>query len=125
MVDEGRRAARTVLVVEDEVPLSVLISEALDILGWETKVATSAETVREAIAQCPLDIVLADIQLADGSNGFDAIAQVFDHNPDARAIIMSGGAIDPIREESRQRFGHELPVLSKPFTMRELRTAIE
>ncbi len=66
-----------VLIIEDEPLISMDLSEITESLGHE--VTTIARTATQAIGAAGADepgLVLADIQLADGSSGLDAVREI-------------------------------------------------
>lgn len=66
-----------VLVIEDEPVISMHIEQIVEDMGHE--VVATAMTRQEAVAEAlrvKPDLVLADIQLADGSSGVDAVADI-------------------------------------------------
>lgn len=69
-----------VLIIEDEPIISMHLEQLVTDMGHDV-VATAItrdEAVREAERARP-DLVLADIQLADGSSGIDAVNDILDH----------------------------------------------
>jgi CheY-like chemotaxis protein len=77
-VEEIDRQTRTeVLIIEDEPLISLDLSEIVESLGHEvTKVARTADQAVAAARSAPPGLVLADIQLADGSSGLDAVRDI-------------------------------------------------
>jgi CheY-like chemotaxis protein len=68
-----------VLVIEDEPVIAMHIEQIVEDMGHD--VVASAMTRDEAVAEAARvqpDLVLADIQLADGSSGLDAVADILD-----------------------------------------------
>ncbi len=66
-----------VLVIEDEALIALDLTDMLTRLGHNVvAVADTAGTAIEAAQRHRPDIVLADIQLADGSNGIDAVNSI-------------------------------------------------
>jgi DNA-directed RNA polymerase specialized sigma24 family protein/CheY-like chemotaxis protein len=82
LIDEADReiavqAACDVLIIEDEPLIALEVTEIAASMGH--KVRHVARTHREAIAAVQKhrpDLVLADIQLADGSSGLDAVEEI-------------------------------------------------
>ncbi|SDU32450.1 response regulator [Stappia sp. ES.058] len=77
-IDEIDRQTKTnVLVIEDEPLISMDLTQIVESLGHSvTQVArTASEAVSAAKTQAP-GLVLADIQLADGSSGIDAVKEI-------------------------------------------------
>ena len=72
-----RQTATQVLIIEDEPLISMDLAEIVESLGH--KVSTIARTAREAVQAARADppgLVLADIHLADGSSGLDAVREI-------------------------------------------------
>ncbi len=67
----------TVLIIEDEPLIALDIQTLIEQLGHgvTTIARTHAEAVRSALKRRP-GIILADIQLADGSSGLDAVNEI-------------------------------------------------
>jgi len=72
-----RQLASRVLIIEDESIIALDLESMMKELGHEVVgiAATRDEAVRQAIARKP-GLVLADIRLADGSSGIDAVAEI-------------------------------------------------
>ena len=77
MAEIDRQIATRVLIIEDEPLISLDLSEIAEGLGHQvTSIArTAAQAVQAAREQEP-GLVLADIQLADGSSGLDAVHDI-------------------------------------------------
>jgi CheY-like chemotaxis protein len=72
-----RQTATQVLIIEDEALISLDLAEIVESLGHTvtTIARTASQAVGAAAAQRP-GLVLADIQLADGSSGLDAVRDI-------------------------------------------------
>jgi len=75
--DIARTIRSRVLVIEDEPVIAMHIVQIVEAMGHEVvaTAATRTDAVAEAARTRP-DLVLADIQLADGSSGIDAVADI-------------------------------------------------
>ena len=116
----------SVLVVDDDLQLRQAIKDGLDIDG-EYTVTTAADGAAgiRAIAQSPPDIVLLDMLMAP-SSGFSVLQHLQKTNQERRPrrlIAMSGVTGDEI-VATIMALGADA-VLSKPFTLGELRRAFE
>jgi len=72
-----RQTRARVLIIEDETLIAIDLGDIVSKLGHE--VVATADTASKAIAaaaQHKPDLVLADIQLADGSSGVDAVNEI-------------------------------------------------
>jgi CheY-like chemotaxis protein len=75
-----RQTATQVLIIEDEPLISLDLSEIVESLGHGvTTVARTADQAVDAARRDPPGLVLADIQLADGSSGLDAVREILGH----------------------------------------------
>ncbi len=77
LAEIDRQIATRVLIIEDEPLISMDLAEITESLGHE--VTTIARTATQAVAAAGSDtpgLVLADIQLADGSSGLDAVREI-------------------------------------------------
>ena len=76
----ARQTMARILIIEDETLIAMDLNDIVTTLG-HTVVAT-ADTASKAIAAAMKhkpDLVLADIQLADGSSGIDAVQEILTH----------------------------------------------
>jgi DNA-directed RNA polymerase specialized sigma24 family protein/CheY-like chemotaxis protein len=72
-----RQTATQVLIIEDEPLISLDLSEIVESLGHGvTLIARTADQAVAAARANPPGLVLADIQLADGSSGLDAVRDI-------------------------------------------------
>ncbi len=78
----SRQVATDVLIIEDEPLIAMDIEEMVESLGH--RVVGTARTHKEAVAlfgKTRPKMVLADIQLADGSSGIDAVNEILASTP--------------------------------------------
>jgi DNA-directed RNA polymerase specialized sigma24 family protein len=82
LIDEAGRSiaeqvATSVLIIEDEPMIAMDLETLVESLGHDvTGVARTHTEAVEAVAQRAPGLVLADIQLADGSSGLDAVNEI-------------------------------------------------
>jgi len=110
----------TILVADDEPTLRDVIAEFLADQG---QVVLTASDGREAMCQLSkqeVDILITDIVMPGGMNGFQLARKAKRMRPNLRIIYMSGYYAFEIRDAGPV-FG---PVLQKPFRMAALLTAI-
>ena len=109
--------ARSILIVEDEPLIAMMLEDFLDSLGH--KVAATCDTVADAlarVAQGGFDIAIIDVNL----NG-EQVWPVADRlaAQGVPYILATGGHIEP---PPPQHAG--APVLSKPFTLDAIEPAL-
>jgi CheY-like chemotaxis protein len=106
----------TVLVVEDEPLVRVLIVDYLKQNGCEVMEAATGE---EAVALIDskdtfLDVLFTDIRLRGSLNGWD-VAEIFrDCFPNVRVLYASGYSITPRRDVSGSKF------FNKPYRVDDI-----
>ena len=80
-------AKRRILVVDDEVDIRRLVSEALEVSGYEVRTAASGEeAIRAAALQLP-DLVLLDVMMP-GMDGFTVYERLRAKPVDLRSPIV-------------------------------------
>ena len=120
VADLDRESRTSVLIIEDE-PLIALELEAI-VRGLGHEVAGVASTHADAVAafeRTEAGLVLADIQLADGSSGIDAVQDILALAPVPAIFItafperlLTGNRVEPTF------------LISKPFRENTVRAAI-
>lgn len=119
--DEMDREARTsVLIIEDEPLIAMDLEQIVRGLGHEVAgVATTHEDAVAAFENTDAGLVLADIQLADGSSGIDAVQDILAIAPVPAIFItafperlLTGNRVEPTF------------LISKPFGENTVRAAI-
>ena len=120
-VGELDRESRTsVLIIEDEPLIAMELEQIVRDLGHRVAgiAATHADAVT-AFEETDAGLVLADIQLADGSSGIDAVQEILAIAPVPAIFItafpeklLTGGRVEPTF------------LISKPFRENTVRAAI-
>ncbi len=79
IADIDRETRADVLIIEDEVLISMELQQIVAGLGHRVSgTATTHKGALEAVAKSKPSLVLADIQLADGSSGIDAVKDILE-----------------------------------------------
>ncbi len=118
--DLDRETATSVLIIEDEPLISMELEEIVKSCGHS--ISGTATTRRDAVASIAKNrpgLVLADIQLADGSSGVDAARDILD-NIDVPIIFITAY---PERLLTGERIEPTF-LITKPFHPDAVRAAI-
>jgi DNA-binding response OmpR family regulator len=84
-----------VLLVEDDELLGVLFELALCEAGYlVTRARTGAAAMAMLLAATPVDLVVTDIGLGDGPDGWQVARRARARNPDMPVIYMTGARAD-------------------------------
>jgi CheY-like chemotaxis protein len=116
---EGDRTTM-VLYVEDDPLVRLFVVEALAGEGYAAEPAANADEARALIDQTRYDVLVTDIMLPRGQDGFALAAWAAGRQPDLR-IIYTSGLPDP-QDARMLAHGSFLP---KPFGAGRLLKSIE
>ncbi len=110
--------SHTILIVEDEPLIAMMLEDFLDSLGHTVKgICESVAEAREAVEQGGFDLAILDVNLK-GENIWAVASEMR-----ARGIpfvIASGGHVDPPPAEFAN-----VPMIDKPYTIDRITPAME
>ena len=115
---------KTILVVEDEESLRILLKETLEYLGYNVYQASNG---REAVKlysdiKDKVDLIILDMVMPE-MNGEETFYKLREINPDARIILSSGYSVD---EKTRELIGKgALGFIQKPYRVNEIEEALK
>lgn len=118
-VQQGKRSpdTKTVLLVEDFIPLNDLVARYLASCGYRVLIAHNAfEARRVAEAREHIDLLLTDLNMP-GLRGDELAGWFATEHPEARIVLMS---YQPVMIPAVRDIGF----LQKPFTLNELGAAV-
>jgi CheY-like chemotaxis protein len=107
-----------VLVLDDEEAICMLVTCALEPLGYtvtETNDGTQAIAAYEKAMQegKPYDLFISDLTIPGGMGGQETIKRLLQIDPDIRAIVSSGYANDPVMSRYEE-YGFS-GMIAKPY----------
>jgi len=109
----GAATQSTILVVEDEPMIRLVLAEVLTRLGYVVLEAPNAEAAQTMLdARQGIDVLFTDIMLGRGINGIELAAWTRAHHPGTR-IAYTTGAWDVSKLT-------DAPVLRKPYAYKDL-----
>lgn len=113
----------SILIVEDEAIIALDLEQMLEELGYRVAgtASSAAEAVDLARARQP-DLVLMDINLKDATDGTVASMRL---HADGGPPVVFVTAYDDERTLAKAKLGEPAGYVLKPFSMRDLRVAIE
>ena len=117
------KAARSVLVVDDEPGVRAYLATVLRGLGWSVTTANNGLEAQSHLTQCGYSLLITDLTMPEMS-GFELIDWLAQQPECPPIVIMSGYSQD--RELLLQRHAARVRAwLDKPFTIHALRAATE
>jgi DNA-binding NtrC family response regulator len=111
-----------ILVVDDHVDLAENIAEILELSGYRTAIAGSAESALERVAAGDIAALITDFRLP-GRDGAELIAELRRRGSTIPAVVMSAYTDDDTIASSRRAGATE--VLAKPVDIPHLVTLME
>ncbi len=118
-----KRIPKRIMIMDDEKMIRTLVVRILSRKGYEVVEATDGSEAIKLYQEAgksnkPIDLVIMDLTIPGGMGGADTIGKILELDPQARAMISSGYANDPVMA-NYQKYGF-MAALSKPFQIREL-----
>ncbi|SOH94745.1 Response regulator receiver domain-containing protein [Monaibacterium marinum] len=119
---ENERRSR-VLIIEDEPLIAMDLSHIVQELGHDViAVARTRDEAVTAVTDLTPDLILADVRLADGSSGIDAVEDILGAGSEQMPVIFITAY--PHRLLTGER-NEPTFVIAKPFDERKLRVLID
>ena len=116
-------AGQTVLVVDDEASIRMLVSETLADLGYATLEAADATAALKLLeGDRPVDLLVTDVGLP-GMNGRQLADAVRTRRPDLKVLFITGYAENAVLNHDHLEPG--MHVLTKPFALEALASRIK
>ncbi|WP_145735003.1 hybrid sensor histidine kinase/response regulator [Nitrospirillum pindoramense] len=118
------KRGETVLVVDDEPTVRLLVTEVLDELGYTTLEAMDGpEALRILQSDTPINLLVTDIGLPQGMNGRQLADAGRELRPGLKVLFITGYAENAVI--GNERLAPGLHVQTKPFSMEALASRIK
>jgi two-component system cell cycle sensor histidine kinase/response regulator CckA len=122
------KGPRRVLILEDEPLIRQLMSATLKSIGCEVDQTTDGNDTITRYANAmeegnPYQLLIMDLSIPNGMGGLQALDQILQKDPNARAIVSSGYCDDPVLSRYMD-YGFRA-VLPKPYQPQELQQMVE
>lgn len=108
-----------VLIVDDNRLVAQNIQEMIENENHRVMIAANGDDGFIKYLRFRPDVVITDIHMP-GKNGFELISEIRMHDPDIRAIYMSGDPVQVHAFRQSERRGYPVAFLKKPFLDQEL-----
>ena len=118
-VSEQASVHQTVLVVDDEPTVRMLVVETLADLGYELLEAADGPTgLRVLRSAARIDLLVTDVGMPGGMNGRQLADAARQDRPDLKVLFITGYAESALSKDGR--LGPGMQVMTKPFEMKAL-----
>lgn len=117
-----------ILVMDDEEVILDLLRSSLTRFGYDVHTEPDGKLAVDAYQAAlddgnPFDIVILDITVPGGMGGEETIRKILSIHPEAKCIVSSGYATDPVMANYKE-YGFKA-VAPKPYTLDEMKAIIE
>lgn len=119
---------RKILLIDDELILLDVTSSMLEHLGYEVVTARNHAEAMDIFGKArkagrPFALIIMDLTMRGDEGGETAIRKWLSHYPEAKAVISSGYAHDPVIEEP-WKYGFA-GAMVKPYALADLKKTLE
>lgn len=111
-----------ILIVDDESLLRKIGREMLQSLGYRVDTVASGEAAIEFIKTTQVDLLLLDMLMEPGINGYQTYKEIINIYPGQKAIIISGYSENKNIEAALELGASDF--IKKPYTMEQLSRAV-
>ena len=117
-------AGETVMIVDDEPTIRMLVTEILHDLGYQAvEAGEGASALKMLQSDARIDLLITDVGLPGGMNGRQLADAARTHRPDLKVLFITGYAENAVVGNGQLEPGME--VMTKPFEMAALSERIE
>jgi two-component system, NtrC family, response regulator HydG len=111
-----------VLVIDDDAAHADAVADSLARVGYECRVATTANDGLGMLARDSFEVVVTDLRMRDGT-GLDVLAHAKRELPDAEVIVVTGHGTVQSAVEAMQQGAFNY--LLKPLDLKQLRAVVD
>lgn len=112
-----------ILVVDDEEIQRQITSSILNRLGYSAAAVDNGEKAIEYVRHEPVDLLLLDMVMDPGINGYETYRRILQIQPEQRAVVASG-YFNPDDRDKIRALGVS-QYLTKPFSVTSLARAVQ
>jgi two-component system, OmpR family, phosphate regulon response regulator PhoB len=117
--------SRTILVVDDKINIRDLVTETLNLGDFELLTASSGEAALEIVARTTPDLVLLDVMMPGGMDGYETCRRIKDCPEGENIQVILLTALGQQRDLGRGRAAGADGYIVKPFSPLDLLEQVE
>lgn len=121
---KGVDTAPTVLIVDNELLIRVVVADYLRDCGFQVLETSNADEAQRILIAVPkVAVVVSDVQIPGSMDGFKLAAYVREHHPETEVVLASG--IDAVSQAARDQSAESNGILlEKPYRLPDLEERI-
>ncbi len=117
-----------ILIMDDDEAIRMVAGEMLEAIGFSSEPAADGIEAIKLYAKAlengePFDVILMDLTIPGGMGGEKAVREILSLDPQARVIVSSGYADDPVLA-NYEEYGFKA-IIIKPYTINSLKSVLE
>ena len=112
----------SVLIIDDEETLRDIGRRMFTHLGYQTHLVASGEEAIAFMAENSVDLLLLDMQMPPGINGYTTYQEICKMHPQQKGIIASGFATDDNIRKTREL--GPMGFIKKPYSFQDIETEV-
>ena len=120
--EKPREHSGHILVVDDEAQLRDIADRMLQAMGYRVDSVSSGEEAVEFVRKQPVDLLLLDMLMEPGINGYQTYKEILRFSPSQKAVIASGFSESKEIDETLRLGANEF--IKKPYSMDQLGRAV-
>lgn len=122
---DGGAVQKHILVIDDDDMVCSFVRTALEMSGYAVSVASNGYEAMVIFRKTKLDGIITDLLMPE-RDGIETILEIRRHEPEIPIVAISGGfnSMSSVYLKTAEHLGADA-VLSKPFSVEQLITALE
>jgi CheY-like chemotaxis protein len=122
-LEDYRGRGESILVVDDVKEQREIASKILSQLGYSVRSVSSGEEAIAYIKKNSADLLVLDMIMAPGMDGFETYKRILEYRPGQKAIIASGYSETERVKETQELGAGEY--IKKPYTVEKIGLAVK
>ena len=128
MIEKPLTGSGRILIMDDNDSIRDMGSQVLSFIGYEVECAEDGvkaiDMYKKAMeSKIPFDVIIMDLTIPGGMGGKETIEKLHGIYPEAKAIVSSGYASDPIMADYA-KYGFK-GVIGKPFEIKDINEVLQ
>ncbi len=124
----GQGRTLKILIMDDDEAVQMVVGAMLGTIGFSSESAADGDQALNMYRKSldngdPFDAIIMDLTIPGGMGGKEAVKKVLLMDPNARVIVSSGYADDPVMANYAE-YGFK-GIITKPYTMGNLKNVME
>ncbi len=113
---------QSILVVDDDQHLRMILDETLKTCGYDVEVADSGEQALEILAEKPFDLIITDLMMP-GIKGIELVAKARERYPNIGAMVITAYGTIERAVEAMQKGAYDF--ITKPFSISQIESRVK